>query len=165
MKRTKADIERLAAELQRDCSLLDELLEANSRAYDRIRNGASDSLDYGSLGYTIHNIYGVIENACLRIAKFFENGFSQDAWHKELLNRMLLDLPNMRPAFLTQEAYIVLDELRAFRHVFRNLYSRPLDFDRLMLVQKKTPRAVTLVKESVNRYVSFLAKLADSIEE
>jgi hypothetical protein len=71
----------------------------------------------------------------------------------------------MRPAFLTQEAYIVLDELRAFRHVFRNLYSRPLDFDRLMLVQKKTPRAVTLVKESVNRYVSFLAKLADSIEE
>jgi hypothetical protein len=47
----------------------------NARAAERIREGSTDTLDYSALGYTIHNIYGLIENACLRIAKFFENGF------------------------------------------------------------------------------------------
>lgn len=165
MKRTSADIDRLTAELLLDGDILDELLATNERAHLRVLNGASDSLDFAALGYTIHNIYGVMENACLRISKFFENGLPPEAWHRELLNRMLLDLPKTRPAFLDRDSYLVIDELRGFRHVFRNLYNRPLDPDRLSLLQKKVPIAIGLFKEAIERYEAFLSNLKVSLED
>ncbi len=40
---------------------------------------------------------------------------------------MKLDVPNIRPAFLSDESYRVLNDLRAFRHVFRHGYEYTLD--------------------------------------
>jgi hypothetical protein len=164
MKRTRSDVARLKAELKLDCSAIDAASAMNLRAAERIRLGASDSLDYAALGYTIHNIYGIVENACFRISKFIENGLSPDAWHKELLNRMLLDIPEMRPAFFTREQFDVIDELRSFRHVFRNLYGRGLDCERLAALQKKVPAAVEAVKDAILKYSGFLDRLGDSLE-
>jgi hypothetical protein len=165
MKRTRADIECLAAELRLDGAGLGEFSAMNARAVERIRMGSGDSLDYAALGYTIHNIYGLIENACLRISKLFENGLSPDAWHRELLDRMLLELPGTRPAFFIREEYLLMDDLRAFRHVFRNLYGRPLDAERIMALQGKVPRAIEMFKDSVLRYTEFLMRLSESVED
>lgn len=165
MKRTQNDVDRLIAELRFDRSQLDDLAELNARAAERIRMGSTDVLDYSALGYTIHNIYGLVENACLRIAKFFENGLSPDAWHKELLNRMLLDIPRIRPAFFTREEFLVMDELRGFRRVFRNLYSRPLDKARLESLQEKIPSAIEMFEKSAARYSEFLERMGQSIED
>jgi hypothetical protein len=148
-----------------DSAMMDELSAQNERAAERISQGASDDLDYAALGYTIHNIYGVVENACFRISKFFENGLSADGWHKDLLNRMLLDIPGTRPAFFARDEFLVLDDLRAFRHVFRNLYGRPLDRERLVSLQKKAKAAIPMFKDSVKRYAEFLKGLGDGIEE
>jgi hypothetical protein len=165
MKRTQADTDRLIAELQLDYAQLDELAAENDRAFDRIRMGSSDRLDHSALGYTIHNIYGTMENTCLRISKFFENNLSEDSWHKDLLRRMLLIVPRVRPALLTQEAFIAIDELRGFRHVFRNSYNRPLDPERLLLLQKRVPTAIRLFKEAVSDYMRFLEDLRGKIED
>lgn len=165
MKRTHADVDRLIAELTLDSAMLDELSAQNERATERLNRGATDDLDYAALGYTVHNIYGVIENACLRISKFFENGLSADGWHKDLLNRMILEIPGTRPAFFTREEFLILDDLRAFRHVFRNLYGRPLDRERLSSLQKKTRSAIPIFKNSILRYTKFLERLRDGIEE
>lgn len=165
VKRAHADVDRLVAELMLDSATIDELCAQNERAAERIDRGASDDLDYAALGYTIHNIYGVIENACYRISKFFENGLSADSWHKDLLNRMLLDIPGTRPAFFTRNEFLILDDLRAFRHVFRNLYGRPLDRERLQSLQKKTKAAIPMFRDAVRRYAEFLKRLGDSIEE
>ena len=81
MKRTQVDVDRLIGELRLDCSQIKEQARTNDRAYSRILNGATDSLDYSALGYTIHNLYGIMENACLRISKFFENGLLKESWH------------------------------------------------------------------------------------
>ena len=131
MKRNREDVERLMAELEWDRQQLGELVVLNRRGAGRIASGATDELDYAALGYSIHNLYGVMENACFRIAKFFENGLSPQSWHRELLERMLLEIPDLRPAFLSRQEFLLLDELRGFRHVFRNLYSRPVDPERL----------------------------------
>ncbi len=157
--RTGIDIDRLIGELTLDKGQVAEALKTNKRAQQRIQHGATDSLDYAALGYTIHNLYGIIENACLRISKFFENGLPKDAWHRELLDRMLLDIPNVRPAFFTRPDYELIDELRAFRHLFRNLYNRELDPERLMIIQNRVPRAVSAFGASVDRYFDFLAAL------
>jgi len=124
MKRNADDLRRLIAELQNDAEQLSQLHAINGRAAERIASGAEDYLDYAALGYTIHNIYSVMENACLRVAKFFENNLSDTSWHKELLERMRLTIEGVRPAFLDEQTYLLLDELWAFRHVSRNLYAR-----------------------------------------
>jgi hypothetical protein len=54
----------------------------------------------------------------------------------------MLDIPGTRPAFFTQGGFIVMDDLRAFRHVFRNLYGRPLDAEKLMALQIKLDPAI-----------------------
>lgn len=102
MKRTPDDLQRLIAELQNDAHQVKQLSATNNRAVDRIAAGADDYLDYAALGYTIHNIYAVMENACLRVAKFFENNVSDPSWHKELLERMKLTIEGVRPAFLDE---------------------------------------------------------------
>jgi hypothetical protein len=165
MLRTRADIDRLIAELRLDSAGMDELAQMNRQAAERIRLGATESLDFAALGYTIHNIYGLAENACLRISKFFENGLSPEAWHKDLLERMLLDIPRTRQAFLTREEFLVMDDLRAFRHVFRNLYGRPLDQERLAALQKKAGLAIDMFKAAAGRYCDFLERLGEAIED
>lgn len=72
----------------------------------------------------------IIESYCLRVARFFENGLEGEAWHKELLHRMKLQIGTQRPALLNEDTYLLVDELRSFRHLFRNLYARPLDPER-----------------------------------
>ena len=165
MKRNKTDIDRLIAELELDRAQLIPVADSNRRAAQRLENGATEDLDYAALGYTLHNLYGVMENACWRIAKFFENGLSSSNWHRELLDRMLLSIPGLRPALLTKDQYDLIDELRAFRHVFRNMYSRPLDTERLLLLQGKVPKIVQGFSEALSRYQEFLVSLRASVEE
>lgn len=164
MKRTKDDIERLRAELKYDTEQIETLFSSNIMATERIKAGAVDYLDYAALGYTIHNLYSLMENGCFRIAKFFENNISDESWHKELLDRMRLNIEGIRPAFLDEETYLLLDDLRAFRHLFRNLYARPIDRDRIMLVQKKIPEAIAGFNQAVETYLSFLVDLKEAMD-
>jgi hypothetical protein len=160
MQHRRTDFERLIAELAADAQDLRGLVVENTRALGRIQLGANDSLDWSALGYTIHNIYGVIENYCLRIAKFFENGIAQDWWHKELLRRMTLSIGDLRPALLDNEALLLIDELRSFRHLFRNLYARPLDPERMRLVQAKVKPATEAFLKAHEVYVLKLSTIA-----
>lgn len=163
MGRQKADFDRLIAELEADARDLKELVNENVRAMGRIDQGAVDRLDWAALGYTIHNLYGVMENYCLRIAKFFENGIGQDAWHKELLRRMTLSIGDLRPAFLDDEAFLLIDELRSFRHLFRNLYARPLDSQRVRLVQGNVQPAARAFIKAHEVYMGKLMEIAGEL--
>jgi hypothetical protein len=75
-------------------------------------------------------MYGVIENYCLRVAKFFENGLGRDSWHKELLRRMTMEIETVRPALLDQATYQLVDELRSFRHLRTNSKRSPVPWSR-----------------------------------
>ena len=66
-------LEKLNAELQLDIERLAELCTTNERAARRVAVGNPDELEYAALGYTIHNIFNLIENYATRIARTFEN--------------------------------------------------------------------------------------------
>ena len=121
---------RLISELDQDVELLAELAEQNTRATARIRAGATEDLDYAALGYTIHNLYSLLENYALRIAKTFENEIDDSRWHRDLINRMTLEVATVRPAVWSRELARHVDELRRFRHAFRHVYDSSLDPDK-----------------------------------
>ncbi|MEI6873640.1 MAG: hypothetical protein WCL50_00760 [Spirochaetota bacterium] len=127
----------LLRELDGDVVELAKVVERNRRAWERIRQGAKDSIDWGALGFTLQTAYGVIENYFLRISKFFENGLPSKAWHKALVDRMSLEIPGLRPALLiSDEDRQAVQELLKFRHRIRNLYGEDLDPAKTEIVQK-----------------------------
>jgi predicted nucleotidyltransferase len=68
-EKKKNDLLRLAAELDSDLDLLESLQKKNERALQRVEQGVSVELDWAALGYTIHNIYNLLENYLLHISK------------------------------------------------------------------------------------------------
>ena len=165
MKRTKADILRLIAELAEDKNTMQAVAQKNAKAWRRIQAGAVDELDYMALAFTMHNIYGIVENACVRITRFFENNLTSETWHRDVLERMKLEIPGVRKAFFSREDFLLFDELRAFRHVFRNLYSRALNIDRLNMLQKNTEKGIAIFYNAVDNYNDFLHSLQSELKE
>ncbi len=154
----------LIAELKGDLEELERLRDLNKRAWERIENGADDVLDYGALAYTIHTIYGVMENYFLRISKFFENSLPPDSWHKTLLERMALDIPGVRPAFIQDEdALKRMMTLLRFRHKFRNLYGEDLDPDRMKNVQNNLVEVLSVFPGLHREYCEKLKTIAEMV--
>jgi hypothetical protein len=156
---------RLRAELLHDLARLDELEHKNRIAAERIDAGARDELDYAALGFTIHNIYCLVENYALRVAKTFENDIRGEAWHRELLERMTLDIPTVRPPLWDRALASGLDELRRFRHAFRNMYANDIDPERVALLNKRLPGLLERLRHSHERFVRKLDYMIQSLGE
>jgi hypothetical protein len=164
MKRSDG-LSSLIAELESDRSDLDELFGKWELISTKIAKIDPDEFDWAALGYTIHNLYNVMENYFLRIAKFFENTIDQMTWHKSLVDRMSLDIKEIRPALLKKQDLILFHELRGFRHVFRNIYQNRLDEDRLQLISKKVPTAVAVFSERHDEFIEKLRQIAEHLKE
>ena len=151
----------LIEELHGDMTEIERLRAHNTRAWDRIESGANDILDYGALAYTIHTIYGVLENYFLRISKFFENSLPRESWHKTLIERMALNIPGVRPAFIADKSVRngILELLR-FRHRFRNLYGEDLKRDKTAEVQKQLVEVLNVFSKLHHDYCQKLKKIA-----
>lgn len=73
------DYRRLAGELTVDIELLHALQTKHAKAAERALLAKEDDLIWAAVGYTIHNIYCLLENYFLRISKFFENGLDSSS--------------------------------------------------------------------------------------
>jgi uncharacterized protein YutE (UPF0331/DUF86 family) len=105
----------------------------------------------------LHNLYCSLEDIFQEIAKTFENKVEDPAkYHRELLKRMYMDIPGIRPRLLSQESYRVLDELRGFRHIFRHAYDYELDPERIGDLKQKIIVNWNYVWKDLHSFMSFL---------
>jgi HepT-like protein len=111
------------------------------------------------VAYRLHGLYTAFENIFRNIAAAFENQVDQVAWHRQLLERMRLDLTPLRPAVVDSETYDKLDEMLRFRHVFRTRYGVDLDPLRLQVVLRRALELKSLYKEQIGRFLGFLRGL------
>jgi hypothetical protein len=71
----------------------------------------------------VQQLYTAIEDLLKQVAKSFENHVQDLAiFHKELLIRLHTTIPSIRPCLLSEESFLLLDKLRAFRHFIRHAY-------------------------------------------
>jgi hypothetical protein len=108
------------------------------------------------IAYRLHNLYSAFENIFRNIARAFENHLDPSAWHRQLLQRMRLDLSPVRPAVIDDVSYEKLDELLRFRHLFRTGYGLKLDPRRLQLVLDKAVELKPLYRLQIERFDEFL---------
>ena len=111
------------------------------------------------VAYRVHNLYVAFENIFRNIATAFENHLDPASWHRQLLQRMRLDLTPLRPAVIDSDAYERLDEMLRFRHVFRTMYGLELDSLRLQVVLRKALELKELYRPQLERFLEFLRGL------
>ena len=106
------------------------LADATGKAAQRIEDTYDGHLE--ACAYELARFYTVFERMLQTICEAFENHFEHEGdWHERLLNRLSLDLPGLRPAFLPRAAVDRVRELKRFRHLIRHAYDLTLREDRL----------------------------------
>jgi hypothetical protein len=110
----------------------------------------------------LQQLYTAIEDLFKQIPKVFENEIEDtSAFHKELLTRMRLDIPQIRIAVIGDNSFRLLDKIRGFRHFIRHGYDYELDLDELILLQKKLNKnfaSIIADIENFNQFVESLSK-------
>lgn len=153
----KLGIATLTAEVAADCAVL---RTAAGAARERFGEGSPPELE--SCAFHLMRAYNVIEQMGLRIAKAFENHMDDErGWHTELIHRLTLDIPGVRPRFFPAELAPDLMELRGFRHVVVHAYNVMLRKDKMMPVlesAEKLADALPVLAEAFFERVSRQAE-------
>ena len=109
-----------------------------------------------SMGYQLHNLYSAFEQLFEEVARFFENQIDEARYHADMIRRMQLEIQGIRPALLSAETAVDLDELRRFRHLFRHAYTADLDPDK---VADLAGKAVHIQRDFARDFERFLMLL------
>lgn len=153
------DLKILKSQLEADWAFVLHTRRANEIMVDRTNLTPKEDMAVIAVAYTLHNLYTAFEAYFLRVAKFFENNLDGGGWHHQLIARMELDIPGIRPALLSADMAEGLDELRRFRHVFRNLYKSKLQPERVAWVQRYAEPVVKLFGERHRQFIDWIDQL------
>ena len=109
------------------------------------------------IAYKLHNLYSAYEDMFKEISLTFENSIERNSgFHKNLLIRMKIPIPGIRPNVLSEESYLVLGELMGFRHLFRHAYNYNLTPDKMEILRKKILEKKTSIDSDINIFKQFL---------
>jgi len=148
------ELQTLASELADDAGVAVGALQLAERRY---AEGTPASFD--SCAHHLSRCYNVIEQMGLRVAKAFENSLNDDkGWHTELIRRLSIRIPGVRPALFSEEIRQPLQEMRAFRHVFVHAYDLYVDPDKLALVLKYGRTSTDRLQALVTAFVAAVAR-------
>lgn len=149
-------IATLEAETNEDIRIV---LSASSLA--RMRYGSATDAELEATAYQLARMYNAVEQLGVRIARAFENHIGDaSGWHVELVRRLSLTIPNVRPALFTPELSAALTELRGFRHVVRHAYELKLDAARIARLIEHAERCAALLPAAS---VTFFRTVRDAL--
>jgi hypothetical protein len=128
----RAQISTLSAMISRDLEAIRRLDSELVALAPSLSAPTREFRDVAAAAYVLHNIYNALENIFEQVSRTYENHITDPAqWHRELLTKMFLEIPKIRPAVLPTSQRAFLNDLRGFRHLFRHTYEFELDPEKL----------------------------------
>jgi len=155
----KEKLELLIANLRDDLKNIEKLKSEFEFFIPSIGEKGPDIYQRAVVGYYLHNFYNASENIFLNIAVAFENNIDPQEWHKSILKRMKFEIEGIRPRVISDSLYKTLDDFRAFRHIFRHMYSFELDWEKEKIVADKFQRAVNEFNKEITQFINFIRNL------
>jgi predicted nucleotidyltransferase len=76
--------------------------------------------------------------------------------HRELMVKMFVDIPGVRPSVLPETTGPMLNDLRTFRHIFRHGYDFQLDASKLNNLVETWRANGSVVLDGLTRFASWL---------
>lgn len=157
MKSELARLASLSAVLEQDVAAVARLHAELSGLRAALEQPKPAFRDLAAAAYLLHNLYCALENSFDQISRTFENHVTDPAqWHKELLGKMFLEIPIVRPAVLPLELRPLLNDLRGFRHLFRHSYDFDIDPARLTALVQHWVQGQGKVLAAMSRFRDLL---------
>ncbi len=145
----------LTAELTAQFRLIDR---SHQRLRDRVSSGLQTPAQLDSVAYQIHNLYCAVEDLLKLIAQAFENRIGAGSeWHRTLLLRLSQPVQEIRPAFLSEETFDVLNRLRGFRHFVRHGYGADIEINQLRTNLDLAFQLETLLPKDLQRFLEQIS--------
>lgn len=108
------------------------------------------------LASLLENYSTCAETIFIRISQYFENNLAPDRWHKDLLEKMTLEVPSLRPRIISDQTHIDLAELMRFRHFKRYYFGTAYDWDRLHELFRRANGMHGRLCAEVENFLDFL---------
>lgn len=152
-----SDIKQERKELERLVEEMEDLLPPSS-------SETPDKKTLRAIGSVLHDFYTGIEKIFRRIALEMESTLPEgDDWHRQLLNRMAVDIESTRPSVISDELREDLDEHLRFRHLFRHLYDFELQWKRCRELATSLKNTYRKLQTELDAFEDFLRELNKSV--
>lgn len=146
----------LVRRIQQELEELQRLLSRIQEGWERSRR-SNDDYYLDSVALNLHGFYSGFERIFTHIAETIDGALPHgEDWHRLLLEQMKNDVTGIRPAVISTEMGDVLDDLRKFRHVVRNVYTHHLDPARLGKLVKSSSKSFAQLKAEISAFAAFL---------
>ena len=153
----------LIARLDQELAKIQTSVQAAVSQVTKAQNtGDVDYLQAAAL--SMQNFYIGVEQVFEEIAKHIDESMPTGASsHRELLEQMALNLPDIRPPVIGQETLARLNEYRGFRHVVIHRYGFELYPDRIQELVEVLPECSDLLSTDIRVFCEFLMQLHQSL--
>ena len=122
---------------------------------------SGDRLYLISVAFNLHGFYTGVEQLFEDITTFFNEKMPRsETWHKGLLLQVATEIPELRPAVISQRSRDALDEYRKFRHLVRNIYPFQLEAARIQPLVESATNILALFKSDLLEFTKFLENQA-----
>jgi hypothetical protein len=152
--------DELAVRIRGTIGDLDRIVQRVAQAWAQALKTSDDRYAYvDSAALNLHGFYSGLERLFEIIARQVDEDVpGGETWHRDLLLQMARDLPEVRPAVISQDNASALDEFRRFRHLVRNVYT-------VNIVPTKMGRIVSALPDLWVKLRAELSAFADFIED
>lgn len=150
-------VERIRGEL----TDLERVVQRALRSWPHARKTSTEQDVYlDSVALNLHGFYSGLERLFELIARHVDRSLPEGTtWHRDLLHQMADDLPDVRPAVISQDNAISLDEFRRFRHLVRNVYTMNLMPDKMAGLMAALPVLWPRLRAELKAFADFLEEL------
>ena len=162
MKESNANIAVLIAQAENTLRILQE----NRDFYKQFKNNEFVALGKTTasamvISQVIVDFYTCLETFFFRVSQEFENKLINDKWHKELLQKMALNIPGIRDRVISETTKNQLSEILLFRHFRRYYFNFDYDWEKLDLVESKYRQVYSPLRSEILAFVEFLRHLQE----
>jgi hypothetical protein len=149
-------VKELIERIHQELGEIPRVLVRMNEGWEHFRRSNNDHFLDG-VALNLHSFYLGVERILTQIAETIDGNLPRgENWHLLLLQRMMTENPRIRPAVLSTETGMKLDEYRRFRHVVRNVYTYNLDPVKVEKLVGSAPRLFTQIKAELLAFAAFL---------
>jgi hypothetical protein len=150
----------LKDEIAEEFTKLDKL--ANKILAARQKHGGNEIfIEFAAMN--LQSYYTGLERILRKIATKIDGAIPEgERWHKDLLDQVAVEIPQVRPAVISKSLRDELIDYLAFRHVIRNVYPFDINTQKVEELLDKLPAVHQHLTNEIEVFREFLGQTGNS---
>lgn len=156
----------LAERIRGEVPDLDRVVKRALAAWAQAKRMPDESAYLDSAALNLHGFYSGLERLLELIARHVDGTLpTGDTWHRDLLQQMAQDMADVRPAVISPDSALALDEFRRFRHLVRNGYTMSLVPEKMAGLMASLPTLWPTLRAELLAFADFLEALEQASQK